>query len=294
MSQLILISGYPSSGKTHRAHQLIQDFTRRISDSADPHIARLKVHHVHDGTLGLSRDVYASAGPEKDARAAFSSAVNRLLAPDALVLADGPNYIKGFRYQLYCDAKAAHTPSCVVHVGTPVATCRRINDAALAAGSGAYQPDVFDNLVFRYEEPNGMNRWDAPLFTLPFDDPDPPCDAIWAALVGSPGKPRLVVPNAATVLKPASEQDYLYELDRSTTDVIAAITVWQQDHSGEGGASVKVPGTENTIELPLTAPSLPQLQRLRRQFIQLNRNHTLSKTRVRALFVDYLNDAFQK
>jgi protein KTI12 len=200
------------------------------------------------------------------------------------------NYIKGFRYQLYCEAKAVQTPSCVVHVGTPADKCRELNTAALESGSGGYKPEIFENLVFRYEEPNGMTRWDSPLFTIPYDDVEPPFDAIWEAMVG--GGQKVVRPNAATVLKPASEQDYLYELDKVTSEIVSLITTWQQDHPGEGGSEISLPDTEKSITIPLSPPSLPQLQRLRRQFTTLNRQHTMSKARLRELFVDYLNDAF--
>lgn len=203
------------------------------------------------------------------------------------------NYIKGFRYQLYCEAKAVQTPSCVVHVGTQHPKCKEFNDTALSDKTGGYEPEVFENLVFRYEEPNGMTRWDSPLFTIPFEDIEPPCEAIWEAMVGSDGKAKVVRPNAATVLQPAAEQNYLYELDKTTSEIIASITTWQRDHPGEGGAEVKIADSEKTIELPLSPPSLPQLQRLRRQFTTLNRQHSLGKTRIRELFVDYLNDAFQ-
>lgn len=290
--QLILVSGYPSSGKTYRSQQLVEFFNRKISESAEPKVKRLKVHHIDDQGLGLSRDVYAAAKPEKDARATFSSAVKRELNRDAIVVADGMNYIKGFRYQLYCEAKAVETPNCVIHVGTPIDKCRELNDEALKAATGGYESEIFENLVFRYEEPNGMSRWDAPLFTVPYDDAEPPCDAIWEAMVGSDGKAKVVRPNAATVLKPASEQNYLYELDKTTSDVLAVIKTWQQDHPGEGGAEVKIPDAQHMITLPTIAPSLPQLQRLRRQFIGLNRQHNLSKSRIRDHFVDYLNDAF--
>lgn len=254
---------------------------------------RLKTHHIDDQGLGLSREVYATARAEKDARATFSSAIKRVLGRDVIVVADGMNYIKGFRYQLYCEAKAVQTPSCVVNVGTPAEKCRELNDTALKDKSGGYEREVFENLVFRYEEPNGMTRWDSPLFTVPFDDAEPPCEAIWEAMVGSDGKAKVVRPNAATVLKPASEQNYLYELDKTTSDVISSVTTWQQDHPGEGGGEITIQGAERPITLPTTAPSLPQLQRLRRQFTSLNRQHTLSKSRIRDLFVDYLNDAFQ-
>ncbi|EME48817.1 hypothetical protein DOTSEDRAFT_49218 [Dothistroma septosporum NZE10] len=290
---LILISGYPKSGKTNRSQQLISHFTTKISQvpSDQPRTRRLKIVHINDDTLGLSRDVYATARPEKDARAMFSSAIKRYLDSDTIVIADGMNYIKGFRYQLYCEAKAVQTTNCVVYVGTQPEQCRKFNNEA--HGDEKYAPEVFENLVFRYEEPNGMSRWDAPLFAIPFDDAEPPCEAIWEALIGSHGKPKVVRPNAATVLKPAAEQNYLYELDKTTSDAVALITAWQRNHPGEGGGEVQVPESELTITLPVAAPGIPQLQRLRRQFIGLNRQHTLSKSRVRDLFIDYLNDAFQ-
>src|ERR1700761_5568520 len=111
-------------------------------------------------------------------------------------------------------------------------------------------------------------------------------------MIGSDGKAKVGRPNAATVLKPATEQNYLYELDKTTSEVISAISTWQQDHPGEGGGQVPIPGVEQPISLPATTTTLPQLQRLRRQFTALNRQHSLSKGRIRELFVDYLNDTF--
>lgn len=114
--QLILISGYPSSGKTYRSNQLVDFFNAKIKAATESRISRLTVVHINHQTLGLSRDVYREARSEKDARAAEYSAVKRALGRDTIVIADGLNYIKGFRYQLYCEAKAVQTPSCVVSV----------------------------------------------------------------------------------------------------------------------------------------------------------------------------------
>ena len=255
---------------------------------------------INDQSLGVSREAYAAAGPEKDARAAHASAIKRALGRRVVVIADGLHYIKGFRYQLYCEAKAVRTPSCVVsatrpregcgagecltplevHVGTPIPVCRAVNDdlragrksrflsgtddaapvdgaekgaeeSGLAATKayveaqsaqetteasapsdqassstrpsapadaetgpgdddggerGGYAPELFENLIYRYEEPNGMTRWDSPLFTVLPDDADPPYDAIWTALVGDGGNgsggsaAKTVKPNQATVL----------------------------------------------------------------------------------------------
>jgi tRNA uridine 5-carbamoylmethylation protein Kti12 len=51
--------------------------------------------------------------------------VKRVLSRDDIVIADGLNYIKGFRYQLNCEAKAVQTTSCVVSF-----PCRVVGDFA--------------------------------------------------------------------------------------------------------------------------------------------------------------------
>jgi len=87
---------------------------------------------------------------------------------------------------------------------------------------------------------------------------------------------------------PATGTDYLYELDKSSQEIVTSILDWQKDHVGEGGAELDL--ADGMISLPASPVSLPQLQRIRRQFISMNRLHNLPKSRIRALFVEYLND----
>lgn len=94
--------------------------------------------------------------------------------------------------------------------------------------------------------------------------------------------------------KPATEQNYLYELDKTTSDMLTQIMTYQKDHPGEGGGQLPVAGVEQALELPVTPMTLPQLQRIRRQFITLNRQHSISKARIKETFVGYLNDEFQR
>jgi len=65
---------------------------------------------------------------------------------------------------------------------------------------GGYEEEDFENLIFRYEEPNGMTRWDSPLFIVVQEDVAAWCDQVWDALVGSDGKAKVVRPHQATVL----------------------------------------------------------------------------------------------
>lgn len=90
---------------------------------------------------------------------------------------------------------------------------------------------MFDNLVFRYEEPNGMARWDSPLFTVPHVDSAPDLAAIWDAIASG----AKVTPNYATVLKPAVENDYLYELDKTTQEIVAMVLEHQRSAGPAGG-----------------------------------------------------------
>lgn len=92
--------------------------------------------------------------------------------------------------------------------------------------------------------------------------------------------------------KPATAQNYLYELDKATSDIVTQIVSWQKDHAGEDGGEMAIADATSPIQLPVTPLNLPQLQRIRRQFISLNRQHTLEKSRIKQLFVDYLNDSF--
>lgn len=69
---------------------------------------------ISDHTLRIPRSAYATAAAEKTARATLSAAVQRALTPAAVVVVDAPSYIKGWRYQMFCEAKAQRTAHCVV------------------------------------------------------------------------------------------------------------------------------------------------------------------------------------
>lgn len=90
--------------------------------------------------------------------------------------------------------------------------------------------------------------------------------------------------------KPATETDYLYELDKASQEILTSILDWQKDHPGEGGGELDF--SKDKLQLPANPVSLPQLQRIRRQFISLNRQHNLPKQRIRSSFIEYLNDNF--
>lgn len=341
---LIIVTGFPTSGKTTRAKQLHSYLSERIRESSSSTPPKYRLHLISDQTLSIPRSVYdLSATPahvrsanasEKDARASIYGAVKRVLSDRDIVILDGLNYIKGWRYQLFCESKAVRTPSCVLQIGCSREKAREVNEERLRrrqerqdAGAdavnengndkeekpseeedGPYEPENWENLVFRYEEPNPMTRWDSPLFTLIWEDGEDQTrqvfDSMWDTVAGEARKP--VRPNQATVQRSRDAGgDYLYILDRETQEIVKRILDQQSD---DGGDEIRIPsgsdknGDELVVELPAGKKvGLPQLQRLRRAYMGLHRGGiglegvgNMGPERIRETFVGYLNDAFEK
>ncbi|KAH7258245.1 hypothetical protein MRS44_010236 [Fusarium solani] len=331
---LVIVSGLPTSGKSTRSKQLYDYLEKRIADS------KYRLHLISDETLSISRTVYdlspeklpahtrSANASEKDARAALYGAVKRVLSDKDIVILDGLNYIKGWRYQLHCEAKAVRTPSCILQIGCGVDRARGVNEERLRlreiAGNKSadeteaattdspdvdtaepYEPSNWDNLVFRYEEPNPMTRWDSPLFTLIWEDDEPQTTKVfsdlWDAIAGEARK--VVRPNQATVQRGREASgDYLYVLDRETSDIVKRIVEAQRE--GDDVDEVRIPSGSGELTVLLPAGKkvgLPQLQRLRRAFMGLNRGGIgleavgdMRAARLRETFVTYLNDTFEK
>lgn len=314
----------PTSGKSTRAKQLYDYLAGRINDS------KHRLHLISDDSLSISRTVYDLASlpahtrsanaSEKDARASLYGAVKRVLSDKDIVILDSLNYIKGWRYQLHCESKAMRTPSCLLQIGCTPDRAKQVNQerldrrAAVDRGEqGAtledpepYEQGNWDNLVFRYEEPNPMTRWDSPLFTIIWEDDEVQAtktfDSLWEAIAGEGRK--VVKPNQST--EPRGRDaggDYLYILDRETQYIVKRILDQQGD---EAGGEVTIPLNDSNqealvVDLPtLKKLNLPGLQRHRRAFMSLNRGGigleavgNMAADRLRTLFVRYLNDAFE-
>ncbi|KAL2867294.1 putative RNA polymerase II Elongator complex associated protein Kti12 [Aspergillus lucknowensis] len=148
---LIILTGYPCSGLTHRAHQLATLLEETQSacfarGTIPPSKPKYKIHIVstHD-KANYPRTVYDTARTEKEARGLAYTRAKRALGRDSFVILDGMNYIKGYRYQLWCEAKALGTTCCVVHVGTPIDQCIANNEARIKRRESKAQPNESRN-----------------------------------------------------------------------------------------------------------------------------------------------------
>ncbi|PWZ03166.1 chromatin associated protein KTI12 [Testicularia cyperi] len=261
---------------------------------------------VSDADIHVPRTAYSSQRTEKPARASYLSAVTRALGRDTVVIADGGAglNIKGFRYQLWCAAREVGVRCLSILVHTHPDVCRSWNQQRRAGDQhatheAAYDDETLDSLLARFEEPNPMTRWDSPLFIVPTtleaatpnSDPEItandvdktrirsepiPLDEIWTAITtGSVSKaPEVVAPTRSTTA------NYLSLLESSTSLCVEQILSHHTSFGLQAGDQISVTHASLQGPSPLTftlsadrgdtKPTLPALQRIRRQFVRMH------------------------
>lgn len=156
----LVFTGHPSAGKSGLA-KLFQE--RALASGL---IKKVVVVNEESACPGQSiHDCYATSQDEKKTRGALKSAFDRVVGTSdesTLVILDSMNYIKGFRYELYCISKAANQAHGVVWVLNNTETANEWNSKR----KSGYSSELFHELVLRYEPPDARNRWDSPLYRI--------------------------------------------------------------------------------------------------------------------------------
>lgn len=194
----------------------------------------------------------------------------------------------------------------MLHVGTPRAQAAAVNAARLSAGAaldGAGEEDAWgeaawEELAARFEEPDGMNRWDRPCWVVGWGDAALGAGSVGTAMweegvLGVAG--AVVRPNAAAVAPRSGGAGELAEVERITQEVVAQVGR-AREVGGETAPVELGEGGRLVVRLPPGGvPSFAQMQRLRRQWVQLQRSQPgmVRRERVGVGFVDWLNGVFE-
>ena len=106
---LIIICGNPCTGKT--------TFSKQLKDYLHSKVSAQNIIVINEESLNINKlHGYASSTTEKSTRGSLKSAVDQKLNSETYLIIDSLNYIKGFRYELYCCSRTFRTPHCVVWV----------------------------------------------------------------------------------------------------------------------------------------------------------------------------------
>jgi len=294
---LVVICGQPCSGKSTAA--LCLSVALKESESSST------IRIIDEASFHLDRNQsYANMTAEKNLRGVLRSEVDRSVSRDNIIIVDSLNSIKGYRYELWCLARAAGIRYCVLFCDAEETQCKKWNEQRREKCEATYDDTIFEDLIRRFEKPDRRSRWDSPLFELC------PCkDGILkssAAIVDAvsyltkkvDSKTRdvkILQPTIATQNARFSEANSLYELDRATQEVINVVVEAQSQSIGG-----PLNGISLSQELPILNMSrsvgLPELRRLRRTFIKLTGQTSLSgppppsdAESAKRMFVDYLN-----
>jgi len=248
---LIVFVGQPCTGKTTRCKELHQ----HLEDHSEYNVVV-----VSEDTLGITREVgYANSKAEKITRASLKAAVEREISrPNTVVLLDSLNYIKGFRYELFCMAKTAGLSYCLVFCDVSPHIAEEWHRATT---TDTWTPEQVKELQMRFERPNDRNRWDKPLFTVGAMEPLP-LDDIMSVLKGVTLKPH-----HSTVPDSIAAGNTLHELDRITQDIIDIILKARPTYVP--GDEIRVPVASKPVVLS-KGINLARLRRVRRQYLKLS------------------------
>lgn len=273
---LVIVTGYPASGKTFRSIELL-DYFKNCCKSV--HIVS-EWNCIQFAGYGKNEH-FRDPQMEKLVRSSIKSEIVRLLNKNDVVIVDGANYIKGSRYELFCMSKSVRTTQCTLY-------CAIIKDQAWCfnetrINEEPYERDVFDALCMRFEEPQHNHRWDSPLFTL-FPDEELNGDNIYNALYNQ----KALLPNLSTQNAPLNTTNFLFEMDKITQEIITQVLSARK--LGLIGP-IKIVNNESVVDVPSDLnPS--QLNRMRRQFLNYMKLHPTSNStieKISALFIQFLN-----
>lgn len=205
---LILVTGFPSSGKTRIATEIFNYIKQRLEQEGDTH--HVKIVSDSDNLDWDGRNIiYMSIPKEKELRGWLRAEAQRYINLNQIVILDAATYIKGFRYELYCMSKEAKTQYCIVERLINKDICWRWNEQMLTERSRedddsneldspvpGYTKETFEALVMRYEKCDESNRWDSPLFRLESENDHLNLEELYNIV--TKGEP--LVPNKCTTL----------------------------------------------------------------------------------------------
>lgn len=300
---LILMCGFPASGKSTFAQNLADLLTQSgkavylIRDGCDAvptHNPLSTAQHDSSQMQMHSRRqvLYSDSATENKTRARLRAATERSLNASNVVICDSLNYIKGFRYEMYCVAKTNSFRYAVVHCDASPSECEQRDAHRNARGEDAYGEQCTKAIIQRFEQPSATNRWDSPLYTV---DSSETSKLEWNTQLHAVrdmilSQSNRLAPTMATRQPQKQAADTLGTLDRITRET-ESVLIHAIQHGKGVGDRIQINGASKPVRLQ-RKPKVSQLRNIRRSYLNLARMHppqARSPTDLVDEYVEYVN-----
>lgn len=128
-----------------------------------------------------------------------------------MVLVDALNNIKGFRYELWCLARAVSAKYCLLFINTSQQICQIRNQE-----QELYSVELFEDLWNSFETPDSRNRWECPLFSISDCKEEGVLDQIVDTICGKTLETGSLTPTIATSNPVLSDTNLQHDIDKAT------------------------------------------------------------------------------
>ncbi len=270
---LVVLCGYPACGKSTFARALAATLTSRSKNVTIVNDDGTVLTTTNGNPSAPTRDtIYGSTKSEKRYRSSARATAERALDGQTVVILDAPNYVKGYRYELWCMARSHNARYCVVHVTT-------------TASDTGYGAELLQALRARFEAPDAQNRWDCPLHVV--DDVSRAATIADAILASQPL--NAIGATAKPAVRP--DADVMGTLDRYTRAAESGLLAQLRSGLLESGSQLQVEGASRPV-VCVRVPRVAELRSMRRALLTLARAHPPSDVSQHAVldsYVDYVN-----
>jgi protein KTI12 len=261
---LVVLSGLPGSGKTSLAHNL-----KPLFEATGRECVIVSEPSVEDGAFSASH-------LETQSRSDYKAAVHRALLPERVTIADGMNFIKGFRYELFCFARE-------IGIGFCCAFCPCSDADSFARSKQRYPEAVLRDLIGRMETPSDRHKWDRPLVIVTDPNDRPTLEKIVSQSLARESK---LIAKKATNIGIGSSAQVNDQIDRIINEFSEELLKVQ--NTLPAGGKISICGATFFLRRPLNAG---QLKRAKREFADRAKT-IVDATKIAQMFADSLSVLF--
>jgi len=303
---LVVMCGFPGSGKSTRALELMDYLENKLEKT-------MPVVLISEDTLLIDRNKgYADSTQEKNTRSALKAQVEKEITSKKIVILDSLNYIKGFRYELYCLSRNQGTTHCVILTDVSKEIAKEFNAKPLNISNAStsnssscstsnssstlkilhskyprrnrFDEKLFDEICYRFERPQERNRWDKPLFKVT------PMEPLLVEEIGdwliNSAKPK---PHMSVQKDVLHKTNYLFDLDKLTQQIVGAI-IKQLKQAMPGEKISVAPHAKRMVTIKATW-NAAALRRKRREFLKMSKYDPPKPNEAADSFVSFLNSS---